>query len=60
MTINGGDFEISSGDDGIHADYDLEINDGNINIAKTINRWHFLRLISKKVRVMKFIPGKIT
>jgi hypothetical protein len=33
--INGGSFTISSGDDGMHADAAVVINDGNIHITKS-------------------------
>jgi hypothetical protein len=33
--MEGGSFEISSGDDGIHADEEININDGEINIKKS-------------------------
>jgi hypothetical protein len=35
LTIDGGDFVLASGDDGLHADSTLEINGGNLNITKS-------------------------
>jgi hypothetical protein len=34
--VNGGSFIISSGDDAIHADCSVEVNKGEINVAKSV------------------------
>ena len=35
VTVNGGDYTLSSDDDGVHADENLTVNSGKINILKS-------------------------